>query len=305
MNSLSLPSLDYSALERADLAAGTRRNYTSALQQLFETGIDPFDYSALANYAATLPASVRSNLKAALSHMTTEYEHQLQAGATIDNLPQTQVLLLRIQALNNAIQVHASTGRSTPIWLSPAQVEQITQLPDRSTLRGRRDWIILATLLATGLRRDEMANLTFDQIKHQPMKGGSMRGVLAIIGKGRKKRSLPIQPLLKQRLEEWKAETGGGRVARKATKGNTLTESLSGKAINDIVSRYGALIGVPDLEAHDLRRTYAQIGWDNTHDLIRVMVSLGHSSPSVTQKYLNLDVDIEMTISDYVPISGD
>jgi site-specific recombinase XerD len=309
MNNTLTTSLDFSALDRADIAPGTRRNYEAAIGDLYRSGIDlridSFDYAGLADWAATLPHSKRAALKAALSHMTEEYQNMLQAGVTVANLQETQVQLYRLRAMNNAIKVQAPKGRETPIWLSPAQVEEITSKPDRTTIQGRRDWIILATLFGAGLRREEMASLTFDMLRRQPMENGQPRGVLAILGKGKKKRTVPISPMLETHLREWQQEIGGGRVARGFIKGGALKDQLTPESINAIVAKYGAMIGVPDLTAHDTRRTYAQIGWDNTHNLIMIMTLLGHSSPDVTQKYLNLNVDINLTISDFIPLSGD
>lgn len=302
MTTLALPSsLDLSAIERADLAPRTRVNYTNAIDRLFTSGVDPFDYTALANHAATLPASVRAALKAALNHMTAEYEHQLKASVTVDNLAGTQVQLYRLQALNDAIKVRSSKGKGSGTWLSNEQIEEITALPDRTTQIGRRDWIVLAMLLGAGLRRSEMAGLTFEALKQQPTKNG-VRYVLDITGKGAKKRVIPISPILARHLESWKQEIGGGRIARGFIKGGTMTNSLSDKSINEIVGKYGQMIGV-DLEAHDCRRSWAQCGLNAGIPITQISVLLGHSSVSVTQRYLDLHVSLDDTISDYVPLS--
>ena len=209
--------LDYSAIDRADLADTTRKQYKSAIARLILSHVDPFNAVALADYAASLPHSSRAFLKAALSLMASEYERLLKANATTENAEAIQVMLWKLEAMDKAINVHTPEGKAASIWLSPAQIEQITSLPE-NTLQGRRDWIILATLLGAGLRRSEMAALTFDMLKRQPMPDGQMRAVLDITGKGDKKRVIPISPLLEKRLNEWKTEVGDGRVARSVNK---------------------------------------------------------------------------------------
>jgi len=305
MNALT-SAIDVSALERADIQPRTRRNYIAAINTLNASGIDPFDYVGLANFAASLPHSTRGALKASLNHMTAEYENALMAGVTVDSLQGTQVQLYRLKAMNNAIKVTAPKGRETPIWLSSAQVEEITALPDRTTIQGRRDWIILATLFGAGLRREEMATLTFDRLRRQPMENGQPRGVLAILGKGKKKRTVPIKPMLEAYIREWQNEVGGEYVARGFVKGGALKESLTPESINAIVARYGALIGVPDLTAHDCRHTFAMLAYQSGKvPITQISVLLGHSTIDITQRYLNLEIDLNATASDFIPLSGD
>ena len=101
------------------------------------------------------------------------------------------------------------------------------------------------TRLTVGLRREELTELTFDALKQQPTKGGKMRDVLQVKGKGAKSRVIPIKKLLADRLREWKEITGGGYVARSLEMSKQLGESISGVAIFQLVSKYGSKIGLP------------------------------------------------------------
>lgn len=298
------PSFDYSAITRANIGESTRTKYLYAMRRLVDSGIDPFDHAQLAEYAASLPLSTRAFTKAALSVMVQEYQHQLKANATPENIGTTQAILLRLEAMTETIHVKASKGEKAHIWLSPAQVEQITALPDRSTIKGMRDYIVLSVMLGAGLRRDELVNLTFDQIKQQPTKDG-FRTVLSITGKGDKDRIIPINNKLASYLRQWQAMTGSGYVARSISKSGTIGADLSEIGIHNIVRHYGALIGIPELDSHDLRRTYAQIGYNAGVPVTQVSRLLGHADIRTTQRYLNLDIDLEQTASDFIPLSGD
>ena len=64
--------------------------------------------------------------------------------------------------------------------------------------------------------------------------------------------------------------------------------------------KYGPKIGFENLEPHDLRRTYAQIGIDAGVTIQQVSRLLGHSSIQITQRYLNIELDLEQTVSDFI-----
>jgi integrase len=98
---------------------------------------------------------------------------------------------------------------------------------------------------------------------------------------------------------------GRWRVARSLGRKKELGKSMSAVAIFHLVNKYGKKIGLPNLAPHDLRRTFAQLGYDAGVPITQLSVLLGHSSIDVTQKYLNLDLDLETTVSDFIPLSGD
>ena len=58
-------------------------------------------------------------------------------------------------------------GVRTGNWLSARQAQGLLNAPDVSTLRGVRDRGIIAVLLGCGLRRSEVAALTFAHIQQR------------------------------------------------------------------------------------------------------------------------------------------
>jgi integrase len=61
------------------------------------------------------------------------------------------------------------------------------------------------------------------------------------------------------------------------------------------------MIGKPELQPHDLRRTYAELGRRAGVSIEQISRLLGHATIKTTQEYLNIELDLETTISDFVP----
>jgi len=306
MNSLTLysPTLDYSAITRADLQPSTKVKYQRAIDLMTMAQVNPFDFPSLQAYADSISPSGRSFLKAALKVMTDGELTRIKAGATPENISAIQALVARLEAMDETIQTHKQAGTKTHTWLSREQVEEITALPNLSTARGQRDYVVLAVLLGAGLRREELTNLTFSDLLQQPTKSG-MRDVLSVLGKGDKRRSIPISAKLAKHLRDWHRLAGDGYVVRAINKSGTINGSLSAIGIHNIVRQYGAMIGVPALDSHDLRRTYARLGYNAGVPVEQISKLLGHSDVETTMLYLGIDIDIESTVSDFIPLSGD
>ena len=296
--------LDFSAIERADLSPWTKYKYRRELAALRLAGISPLDYQSLADYAGGLKSSRRAFLKSALRIVTLGYEQDMKSQATPSNIAAVQAGIYRLESMRDAVNVPTHKGTKAHTWLSQKQVTEITGLCG-DDLEGKRDWIVLGLLLGAGLRREELKWLTFDEMKQQPTKSGKRRDVLQVKGKGAKDRVIPIKKLLAERLREWKQITGGGFVARSLGMKKKLGHSMSAVAIFQLVNKYGNKIGLPDLAPHDLRRTYAQLGYEAGVPITQISALLGHSSVATTQKYLDLSLDLETTASDFIPLSGD
>jgi integrase len=296
--------LDFSAIESADLSPWTKYKYRRELAALRLAGINPLDYQALTDYAVGLKSSRRSFLKSALRLVSLGYEQDMKAQATPANVAAVQAAVMRLESMRDAVKVQIHKGTKAHTWLSQKQVTEITSLCG-DDLEGNRDWIVLGLLLGAGLRREELKWLTFDELKQILGKRGKMRDMLEVKGKGAKDRVIPIKKLLADRLREWKQIAGDGFIARSLGMKKQLGNSMSSVAIFQLVNKYGAKIGLPQLAPHDLRRTYAQLGYEAGVPITQISTLLGHSSVATTQKYLDLSLDLETTASDFIPLSGD
>jgi integrase len=50
-------------------------------------------------------------------------------------------------------------------WLTRDQAKELLAVPDRSTVKGKRDYCILALLVGCALRRRELSTLTLEDIQ--------------------------------------------------------------------------------------------------------------------------------------------
>ncbi len=97
-------------------------------------------------------------------------------------------------------------------WLTREQAKELLQVPDRSTLGGKRDYVILALLVGCALRRQELASLDVQTIQ---LREG--RWVLAdMVGKGRRVRTVAVPVWVKQGINAWMTaarDRGGSALA--------------------------------------------------------------------------------------------
>ena len=246
-------------------------------------------------------------MKAAVKLLTNEYANALKANATPENINEIRASLYRLEAIQSAIKVTASKGVKAHLWLSQKQVRELMATCGDDIV-GKRDWIVLALAVGAGLRRQEIVDLTFDDLKEVPRPNGinEMRPVLQVKGKGAKDRVVPIKPILAQRIREWQAMiSDDGKIARSLGRKKEITESLSAVGVFNIVRKHGKMIKKDELAPHDLRRTYAHLGYEAGVPIDQISYLLGHSNIAVTQRYLNLDLDLDITISDFIPLNGE
>ena len=282
-------------------AESTKTQYTRALKPYLDAGRNLTNVVDLAEYAATLGQSRRAHLRSAVSLWARATKARIKATVTPETVDRAQAAIMRLDSIGDVIEVPTPKGTKAHTWLSQSQVKALMNTCGEDIV-GLRDRVVLGLLVGAGLRRQELADLTWGSVKTQPV-GDKMRTVLDVHGKGAKDRVVPISERLVAILNEWAEITGrDGHIARSLGMARRVGESLSGVAIFRVARKRGALIGVPGLAAHDLRRTFAQLGYEAGVPITQISRLLGHSSVQTTERYLNLDLDLEVTVSDFVPL---
>jgi integrase len=279
------------------LTESTRAKYRRVLSAFLDEGGDLADPQGLAAFADSLSQSRQAQLRAAVSLWVESVTLFIQGQATPDNLNEVEASIHRLTALKAAVRPRPQKGSKLHTWLSPSQVRELLAF-DCNYLIDWRDKVALSLMVGAGLRREEAAQLRIDQVQMVPG-----RHVLQIMGKGKKQRVVPISLRMSQLFAGWQREAAiyDGFLLRSVDRNGRIGASLSSVSLFKIVRAHGKRLGLV-LAPHDLRRTYAQIGYENGTDIGEISRLLGHSSIKTTQRYLNLDTNFQKTISDHVPL---
>ena len=106
-------------------------------------------------------------------------------------------------------------------------------------------------------------------------------------------------------IDEWTtaAKISSGRIFRGMNHGRIGNLSLDPHNIRQVVRLYGALMGVPELAPHDLRRTYAKLAHTGKAALEQIQLSLGHSSITTTERYLGTKQNLQDAPCDHLGLS--
>ncbi len=286
------------------LQPSTKNQYIKAIENFLATGESLTDPQALTEYALTVGSSTRSFLAAAVSRMAQELEQLAKGSARPENIAVIQAAVFRTQALQNAIKIQQPKGEKAHTWLAYHEAERLLEACYRRPSGKKefeiytlRDRLAVGLMMAAGLRREEAASLQFTDIIKQ-----DKRYVLNVTGKGAKSRVVPISTKLAEAIIDWQflIDTEG-LILRSLGRNKEPGDSISATGLYNIVQKRGRMIGKPELQPHDLRRTYAELGRRAGVTISQISKLLGHSSIETTQDYLNIELNLEMTISDFVP----
>lgn len=198
-----------------------------------------------------------------------------------------------------------SSGVRSGSWLTKREAQDLINAPDISTLKGLRDRAILAVQVGAGLRRSEVASLTFEHI--QQREGRWV--IVDLIGKRRHMRTVPIPSWCKVALDEWATAAGisSGHVFRQLDRGGHLAGGkVTAQLVYRVVAEYASKTNL-DAAAHDLRRTFAKLAHKGGAGVDQIQLTLGHASLKTTERYLGIEQDLANAPCDKLglDLSGD
>ena len=291
------------------LADSTKKRYAALARNAIADGLNLANFEEVRAYAESLRQRSPTLANQFVSMIKVVTSAAMDAAWLAVNpmdaaaVTALQAIDKKIEVLSKSITVKAPESVEAHLWLNQAEVTRLLNSAQNMSgfhsFKAQSDYVLLAVMVASGLRHDEVLSLTFDQL----IKMGD-RWVLDVEGKGAKKRIVPISQQLYEICNEWRQEIGSpshGRIMRTIKSGEVQT-GMSYNTVGYRVAYHGEQIGYPDLKPHDLRRTYAEIGRLAGISLEQIQMCMGHSSIETTMRYLNINQDLEITISDFVRV---
>jgi len=181
------------------------------------------------------------------------------------------------------------------------QAQALLNAPDTATLRGLRDRAILAVLLGCGLRRSEVAALTFAHVQQRDGRWC----IVDLVGKHGRVRTAPMPTWVKIGIDAWTsaAAVESGHVFRPVNRADRMSgDVLSEKVVWQLIKPYAETAGVPGIAPHDLRRTCAKLCRAGGGELEQIQLLLGHASVQTTERYLGTRQDLVHAPNDAIKL---
>lgn len=172
-----------------------------------------------------------------------------------------------------------------PGALTHDQVNQLFETIDRTAAIGIRDYAVYGCMYQLGLRVGEVHALDLENIDLE-------NKTVTVIGKGNKRRTLPLKNEMTQIITEWLA------VRKKflnsdIEKGLFISKKGNRLAIRTMEDNFKKLVEKSTLTAHfnitchTLRHTFASHLNDEGTDILVLQSLLGHASTKSTQAYIH------------------
>jgi integrase len=266
----------------------SKRNYAKALDDLFLFAASrPLTRALLMEWRTAMnklsPSTVNVRLSAMRKLVTEARRNGMLGAEEAANLTDVPNIPEKGTRLGN--------------WLTRDQAKALLAVPDRSTIKGKRDYAILALLIGCALRRQELAKLDIEKIQMRE----SRWVIVDLRGKGGRVRTVAIPVWVKNAIDTWMiaGNVDKGRLLRPVLKdGKVKGETLTDWSIWSVVEQSAKQIGIERFGAHDLRRTCAKLCRNNGGDLEQIKFLLGHSSIQTTERYLGSQQELVVAVND-------
>ncbi len=170
--------------------------------------------------------------------------------------------------------------RKLPQVLDVDEAVQLVELPTDAPL-GVRDRAILELFYSSGLRLSELCALRWRDLDLAD-------GLVTVLGKGSKQRSVPVGSHARKALDDWRRESQGQPEAPvfPGRGGATITPRAVQIRLQRLAQRQGLFKRV---HPHLLRHSFASHVLESSGDLRGVQELLGHADIATTQIYTHLD----------------
>lgn len=155
-----------------------------------------------------------------------------------------------------------------------------------------RDYAIIMIFLTTGIRCSALMKLDITDIDFN-------NKTLMVTDKGRKVHSYQLNDATLEAISEWLELRPKFMVDDSpALFLNKYGQRMQRDGIKDITTKFAVNIKGKNITPHKLRATYGTQLYEATKDIYFVQKAMGHSGPSVTERYIRGQKGITKTASD-------
>ena len=177
------------------------------------------------------------------------------------------------------------TEKKIPNFVQVGKINELMNMPDISTIKGKRDRAILELFYATGIRLSELVSLNIGSVNYH-------ENFIKVIGKGNKERIAPFGNNAKNAIDSYLKERGyswSSDYHIPLFVGNQK-KRISVRTVQYRIEKYLiTILGKNGASPHTLRHTFGTHLLDNDADIRSIQEILGHSSISSTQIYTNVN----------------
>lgn len=155
-----------------------------------------------------------------------------------------------------------------------------------------RDYSIMLVFLTTGIRVSALAALDVNDVNFE-------KNELWVTDKGNKVKCYQLNQVTIQALKAWMVDRNV--LANFDENGLFVTQygvRMMPEAYRELVKKYAVDINGKHITPHKLRATYGTQLYEATNDIYFVQKAMGHSSPTVTERYIRGQGNVTAQASD-------
>ncbi|WP_316571370.1 tyrosine-type recombinase/integrase [Neobacillus sp. YIM B06451] len=181
--------------------------------------------------------------------------------------------------------------KKLPVYMTLSEVQKLFGYLEQSEERfAMRNHLMFKLLASTGMRRQELVDLTWKQVNFENM-------TIKVLGKGKKERLLPLHPMIHQLFLDYRDSLLAHQIHHEEPIfRNKNGEKLNPRGLHKIFKETLEKAGLPPqrFSLHHMRHTFAtlllQENKENV-DIRTLQELLGHESLATTSVYTHVDFE--------------
>ncbi|MEE8056812.1 MAG: tyrosine-type recombinase/integrase [Pseudomonadales bacterium] len=179
-------------------------------------------------------------------------------------------------------------------YYDESEMSALLKAIDTDTLLGKRDYALMLLLYNTGVRAQEVCDLTIDDVRLDNT------AQVLIHGKGGKQRSCPLWSETVNAIKIYLTERSGNTEENQAMFLNNRSTILTRFGLRYIVRKYAEIASIKEKGIkrktngpHLIRHTTAMHLLRSGNDINMISMWLGHADIKTTHGYIELDIEMK------------